>query len=349
MNDIEIESIYLHYTNKCNLYCKGCYSYDQNRNDESQDLSMEYFLEAVKQLKTYGLDKIIISGGEPTLRNDLDEFIKYLKEILDINYIVLITNGTNLPHNLLHTIREYVDDVAVSIDGYEEGITFIRPTGIHKIVMNNIALLKEAGINVSMIATLHRKNVNLMDKYQKLSEEMGIPLSYSILTCNNQNREECKDFMFSEDILSSIKWEDILSSIKWNENIDNTNIKNFSFETRLSCEAGRKMLSIAANGDVYPCHMLHVEEFKLGNIKDMTVGEILCSSKRLIWKNISVDMIDGCNICKFKYLCGGACRANAYYLNATLKKKDPYCPLYYNFYETIINLIREYNRKEREE
>lgn len=113
------------------------------------------------------MDKIIISGGEPTLRNDLDEFIKYLKEILDINYIVLITNGTNLPHNLLHTIREYVDDVAVSIDGYEEGITFIRPTGIHKIVMNNIALLKEAGINVSMIATLHRKNVNLMDKYQK--------------------------------------------------------------------------------------------------------------------------------------------------------------------------------------
>jgi len=328
----EIEAIYLHFTDNCNIHCKGCYSFNKYRNKKNLDLSVDAFLDSVRQLKNYGLNKVIISGGEPTLRDDLEILLKALKEDLSLEYVCLITNGINFPQKLINIVKKYVDEVSVSIDGYNENISFIRPAGIWGSVIDTIKVLKENKINVSMIVTLHKKNVEVMNEYKLLSNRLGIPFNYSILVCNNENRDECKEFELEDNSLNYIKWD---------QDIENTKIENFEFATRLRCEAGRKLLSIAANGDVYPCHMLHDEFFRFGNINDMSISEILISPKRLLFKFITVDFIKDCNECKFRYLCGGGCRANAYYKNGDVLSKDPYCLLYYNFYNTILNIIKK--------
>ncbi len=329
----EIDAIYLHFTNNCNIYCKGCYSFNKYRNKEDFDLSVDVFVDSIKQLKNYGLKKVIISGGEPTLRDDLEVLLREIKNI-SIEYVCLITNGIYFPEKLINVVKECVNEVSVSIDGYNENISYIRPAWIYNRVIDTIRVLKENEINVSMIVTLHRQNVGVMNEYKLLSEKLGVPFSYSILVCNNNNRDECKEFEFDDNSLYKIKWD---------QDIENTKIENFEFETRLSCEAGKRLLSIAANGDVYPCHMLHDEFFKFGNIKDMAIPEILMSASRLLFKFITVDFIKECNACKFRYLCGGGCRANAFYKNSDVLSKDPYCSMYYNFYNTILSLLRQQN------
>ncbi|ABP66273.1 Arylsulfatase regulator (Fe-S oxidoreductase)-like protein [Caldicellulosiruptor saccharolyticus DSM 8903] len=295
---------------------------------------MDVFIYSIKQLKNYGLNKIIISGGEPTLRDDLEFLLREIKENISIEYVCLITNGIHFPEKLINVVKKYVDEVSVSIDGYNENISFIRPAGIYSSVIDTVRVLKENEINVSMIVTLHKQNMEVMNEYKLLSEKLEVPFSYSILVCNNKNRDECKEFEFDDNSLNKIKWD---------QDIENTKIENFEFATRLSCEAGRRLLSIAANGDVFPCHMLHDECLKFGNINDMSIPEILISPKRLLFKFITVDFIKECSACKFRYLCGGGCRANAYYKNGDLLSKDPYCLMYYNFYNTILDLLKQQN------
>jgi radical SAM protein with 4Fe4S-binding SPASM domain len=81
------------------------------------------------------------------------------------------------------------------------------------------------------------------------------------------------------------------------------------------CGASYKEIAIDANGDVYPCQMLISKQWKLGNIFEgnypirQNQPEIIELFKR---RNLST--ISSCNICEYKYLCGGGCPAISYYL-----------------------------------
>lgn len=99
-------------------------------------------------------------------------------------------------------------------------------------------------------------------------------------------------------------------------------------------------MSIVVNGDVYLCYMFYDEFFKFGNIKDMVILEIFMFVSRLLFKFIIVDFIKECNVCKFRYLCGGGCCVNVFYKNSDVLSKDLYCLMYYNFYNIIFSLLR---------
>ena len=58
---------YLHLTNKCNLHCVGCYSFDDRRN-RCEDLSTGEILGAIDQLSDVKIQNLVFSGGEPLLR-----------------------------------------------------------------------------------------------------------------------------------------------------------------------------------------------------------------------------------------------------------------------------------------
>lgn len=46
-----------------------------------------------------------------------------------------------------------------------------------------------------------------MNEYKLLSEKLGVFFSYSIFVCNNNNRDECKEFEFDDNLLYKIKWD----------------------------------------------------------------------------------------------------------------------------------------------
>lgn len=76
---VNLQTAYLHVTNKCNLHCLGCYSEDGARNKE-KDLNSDEMLHILDELGEAGIVNLVISGGEPLFRKDITDLIQYAKE-----------------------------------------------------------------------------------------------------------------------------------------------------------------------------------------------------------------------------------------------------------------------------
>ena len=72
--------------------------------------------------------------------------------------------------------------------------------------------------------------------------------------------------------------------------------------------------------------MLHKSVMKMGSLKTDSLEDIL-KSKESIWSQITVDSIEDCSGCEYKYMCGGGCRGRSYLYNHVLEHKDPFCIL----------------------
>jgi radical SAM protein with 4Fe4S-binding SPASM domain len=336
----EIDSAYLHVTDACNLHCIGCYSENAFRS-KPQDLSLDAMKHILDQLGSYSLKNLIISGGEPFLRNDLDEIVKYAKEKAGVENIIIITNGTVIRENILYKLKPYIYSISVSVDGFDEKHpTYLRDPGIFNRVLQSVKLIKSVGISVSILPTLHQKNIYFIQEYLKMARELGVGISFSILTCNFDNLNECKDFIPGEDELVYLGKYMSGELDTGDVSIENISIEDMSLGVKVKCEAGEKLISIAANGDVYPCHMLHYEKLRFGNILNQSLKEILNSPMATYFRNLKVDNFERCKDCEYKYLCGGGCRAHAFYNSGTLYAHDNYCSLYKEYYGAVASKFK---------
>lgn len=322
-----IDSVYLHVNSACNLHCLGCYSYIDNRNNKAE-LSLTQWRKVIDELKSQGVKNIVISGGEPFLREDLSEICKSIKDGGTVN-LEVITNGT-MPFAKYEKALPYLDALNVSIDGYNVETSFIRDKGIMETVLGTIVDLKNR-VPIKLIVTLHKKNVAYMKKYEELAKELGVFMSFSIFTVDF-NKAVFSDYRFTDD-----DFEEIGNSITNSKNgivILDTPSEDVGITYREGCGFGKQTISIAYNGDVYPCHMLHCAECKMGNVCKQEVGEIM-NHPDFDTDCITLDKIDGCSACEYKYLCGGACRGRAYLFSGDMKKKDPYCLAARKFYDNF--------------
>lgn len=109
------------FTHKCNLNCKICYLHYS----KSKDLTLKDIQKLIKKSKA---PIIRISGGEPTLRDDLPEIISYITQLGKVHS--LITNGIRLENenyvkklvdsglNNVHlSFNSFSDDKFLEIDG----------------------------------------------------------------------------------------------------------------------------------------------------------------------------------------------------------------------------------------
>lgn len=169
-----LESAYLHVTQHCNLSCKGCYS-DNNQRNKIPDAPLKDIKKALNDLAKCGVKDLIISGGEPFLRKDLPEIIRYAKEKCCISSITVLTNGTVVDDAVLMQMRECVDKISVSFDGYSNSCpAYIRKTQRFNELVGTIKKIQRVGIPVHIIPTIHSKNINDLKEYLALSSSLGV-------------------------------------------------------------------------------------------------------------------------------------------------------------------------------
>ena len=332
-----IMTAYIHVNNKCNLHCLGCYSDNAARNKEG-DLQSKDMMNILDELEAAGVENLIISGGEPLFRKDIVDLVKYAKKSCGIENITLITNGTVGNKDTYIGLAPYLDTIAVSLDTYSSKCpAYLRDEGIFNKIMVQIKQMQESGLKVSILPTLYHKNTERMLDYIELSKQLGTEISFSIFTTRQEK-------MYEEYTLS-IKDLKYISDHFSNYNIDDIPINN-TLEGKRHCGTGCTMLSVGADGSVYPCHMLMEEQFKMGNLTEKGLVEILEESKcqKRCWES-DVKDIEGCKECDFKYLCGGGCRARAYLVTGCIQSPDPFCSMYKEFYKetfsTMMQKIRE--------
>lgn len=180
-----IYSAYVHVTHRCNLHCIGCYSDNCDRN-KREDLSLEKIQQILHMLSQNGLQVLLISGGEPFLRKDIVKILKYAKKDLGIPKVIVGTNGTVQSLDLYKEIQGLVDNISISIDGYDaDNADIIRDQGTFSIVVKTIDIMKSCGIPMTLLPTIHKLNYKNVSNYMELSKTLDIPLGFSLLTCNH--------------------------------------------------------------------------------------------------------------------------------------------------------------------
>jgi MoaA/NifB/PqqE/SkfB family radical SAM enzyme len=128
----------LYVTHKCNLACTYC----TQKEPEvfSQELPTSQTLELLRIIRRE-TDSILFTGGEPTLRNDIEDLAEAARNQLNFRSVLLVTNGT-----LLHRrqkLFESLHSLIVSLDALEADASkpLSKPAVLPK-VLENLQLAK---------------------------------------------------------------------------------------------------------------------------------------------------------------------------------------------------------------
>ncbi len=126
-------------THKCNLACTYC---TQKEPDVfSEELDTKHTLRLLRRIRKE-TDSIVITGGEPTLRADIEELVQAARWMNRFRSVLLITNGTLLDRKA--GILDAVSGLVVSLDALQADPTnpLSKPAAVGK-VLENLALAKE--------------------------------------------------------------------------------------------------------------------------------------------------------------------------------------------------------------
>src|ERR1700726_4436878 len=126
-------------THKCNLACSYC---TQKEPDVfSDELDTAGTIELLRRIRKES-DSIVITGGEPTLRSDIEEIVAAARFNSKFRSVLLITNGTLLDRK--PRILEGVTGLVVSLDALQADPTnpLSKPAALPK-VMENLQFAKE--------------------------------------------------------------------------------------------------------------------------------------------------------------------------------------------------------------
>ena len=112
-----IEYLRISVTDRCNFRCLYCMPVEGLSWLPKNDiLSYEEITSVVRQLAPLGLRRLRITGGEPTIRPDIERLIAMLKTVPEVEDIALSTNGVKLPE-LAQPMRDAgLDRVNISVD-----------------------------------------------------------------------------------------------------------------------------------------------------------------------------------------------------------------------------------------
>lgn len=331
---LTINSSYLHVTSHCNLRCPGCYSFESNRN-AAKNLTLNELKYVLDNLVNAGLRQLVISGGEPFIRDDLVHFLAYAKSKPEIEYIECISNGT-MAIEKYREASKYLDVLTFSLDSADAKSAMIRPSQSFDAIVEKLILLKSENVPMSIVFTIHHGNVTHCDELMNFAHSLNTEYRFSILTVDSSH-----DFLQSLALNSQDYqlFHEFVKRHQRNVAIDDSSI-NADLGCTLSCGAGKSTVSIASDGTIYPCHMfVGKKNFSMGNSLYDDIQGVINSPQSNPFYPINVDCVSSCHQCHVRYICGGGCRFRAYALTGDIKGFDPMCKIYMDNKEWSINCL----------
>lgn len=316
-------SLYIHPTYDCNLNCVYCYNIDDRKrhtkDKDFSELTLEDYGRLFKEAKELGIHGIVFSGGEPLLRKDLFRVAKISKELGFPNSI--ITNGTLITRENARKIIQHFDHISVSIDSSSESENdLMRGKGSFQKALEGIRLLRSLDAGVACLGVTHKHNIDsVLESRDFFVNQLGcasfLPQLFIPTHEKLKTDQEIQEFV--------TRYAGIRNEI----NKDGDMYRRVSLKNNCGMCSGE--LAIGADGRVYPCQSLLKEEFCGGNIKENSLQNILENSPVLKkMREFTVDDIETCCECDFKYLCSGGCRAFHYEIYKDLAKTDTrFCPI----------------------
>ncbi len=205
-------------TSDCLRDCDYC-SYEGDK----EDFSTDEILSMISEVSEMGTKKVLFTGGEPLLRDDIGKFVRKAKEEgLSVN---INTNG-DLFSQKIDEIKD-ADYVVFSLDGPKHIHDELRGHGSFKNVMESIELAKEKGINIGLTTTITRKNYHSIPELLDIVKDIQVPLKIQNVACNDETfgLDENKDIKLSKKEMEGV----VSKVIEFKEK--NDELINFSYKT----------------------------------------------------------------------------------------------------------------------
>ena len=358
----------------CNLACKYCYYLEKNKlyptaqrhlmNDEMLEQFTREYIEA----QTMNQVLFTWHGGEPLLRS-IDFYRKALS--LQQKYAgsrridnVIQTNGTLLTDEWCEFFAQNHWLVGISIDGPQPDHDHYRLTAAGKPswkkVMQGIKLLKKHGVEWNAMAVVNAYNANHPLEFYRFFKENGCQFLQFTPIVERQTRHEDgrtlasladkNEIPLSEASVAPEQWGYFLCAIfdEWvRKDVGKIFVEIFDCTLAnwmgispgicaYSKECGHAGV-MEHNGDVYSCDHFVFPEYKLGNIRDHSLIDMLYGEQQQEFSRLKHSSLPRqCKECDMEFACHGECPKNRF-------MKDKYgdsglnylCPGYYHYYQHV--------------
>jgi len=119
--------------------------------------------------KLTGIPRVIVSGGEPTLRKDLPQILDLLKENHEI--VAMSSNATMIDRSLANELTKRLSYIDVTLDGTREIHNQIR--GQYDRVLAGIRNLIDAGVELSLVTVMFDQNADYVLDVCRVANELG--------------------------------------------------------------------------------------------------------------------------------------------------------------------------------
>jgi radical SAM protein with 4Fe4S-binding SPASM domain len=303
-------------TLKCNLKCSHCYinAKDTKLPDE---LSTDAAKMLIHQITEVSRPLLILSGGEPLLREDIYEIIRYGADRgLRMG---MGSNGMLIDDEVTRRLEDAgMETVAISLDSSipERHDEFRGVKGCWEHAVNAIKDLKKSRIQVQVNSTVTPQNYDEVDDIMSLAEDLGVEnfhLFFLVPTGRGTDIEDITPRMYEDMIKSTLA-----KTTKYRLNVKPSCAPQFMRVAKeqgvdmsrwvRGCMAGLYYCRIYPSGEVTPCPYMPLN---LGNIRERSFKDIWFNSE--VFKALrDFDQLKGkCGECEYRDVCGG-CRARAY-------------------------------------
>ncbi len=261
--------VLLFITFRCNLRCKMCGVCEHILSGEkAQELSTEEWKTVVDSAALLGTMIISISGGEPLLRPDLFEIIRYIRN-KDIA-VHLCTNGVLLDARRVAGLRESgVNTVSVSIENFDREVhEALRGPNTFEPAVEGIRRLRRDApeIRVGINCVFTTRNFRNMAAMIPFAEELDVhqvkfaPIHTNLLH-KRKHIEQYSDLIFREEDLAELDQEmEAVKQAAVRTKVQTTSSMFLSGASslyrqprRFTCYAGYATCAINPDGNAAPC------------------------------------------------------------------------------------------------
>ncbi len=330
-------------TRNCNLSCLHCRASAGRGEVFTGELDTDASLRLVDQIAETGSPIVILTGGEPLMREDIFTIARYGTD--KGLRMVMAPNGTLITESTARQMKDAgIQRISISIDGAtgESHDRFRGVSGAYEGALNGARLAAEAGIEFQLNTTITRNNMDEIPQILELAEEIGAVAHHIfLLVPTGRGKDMADQAITAEDYEKTLNWfydrkkttdlqlkatcapqyYRILRQRARQDGVAvNFQTHGLDAVTR-GCLGGTAFCFISHVGIVQPCGFL-----------ELNCGDVRQDSFNTIWNHSDIflklrdfDNLKGkCGKCEFKNVCGG-CRARAYENTGDFLEEEPLC------------------------
>ena len=347
--------VFWNITARCNLSCDHCYlSAGRLRTGDRELTSPEAFT-LLDDLSNLGIPLLIISGGEPLMRDDVWELLTYAQKKRITT--ALSSNGTLINREIADRLKASgVGYVGISLDSADRKTheRFRHATGCYDAALAGLAHCHDAGLKTGVRCTATRDNYRHIEPLIQLSRRMNVDrfCVYWLVPSGRGNeiydemrltpgdsrgildllyRYTCETDPENMEFLTVDAPQDLVYLLERLRTDDPTAYENALTLVQCQtagCSAGFRVASIDPSGNVYPCQFAQRAPFLVGNIRHRPFSELWNDTEHPVLQGFrtNADNLTGpCRECRHRAICGGGCRIRAYHATGDIRGSDPFC------------------------